>query len=265
MHALAGLVVAGAIAAGAWRAGSLGTGGAVAATLVGGAAMTAGWPWGAVLLAFFVSSSAWSRAGASAKAARTGRVIAKGGPRDAWQVVANGGVFAAAAAGAAWHGALAWSLLGAGALAAATADTWATEIGTWHGGTPRHLITWRPLPVGLSGGVTAVGTAASAIGAAALAAVAVAVGMVPGWAGPAIAGGGVAGALADSLAGALWQERRTCPACGAATERVVHDCGTPTVRSGGWRIIGNDAVNALATAIGGGATMALAHALAPGA
>ena len=69
-------------------------------------------------------------------------------------------VFALAAALSTRHGNVeAWQAIGAGAIAAATADTWSTEIGTVLGGTPRHLITTgREVPPGTSGGVTIAGT-----------------------------------------------------------------------------------------------------------
>src|SRR5918997_262513 len=69
------------------------------------------------------------------KAQRTGDVVAKGGARDAFQVVANGGLFAVmalAAAALAPGSPLARTFAAAalGALAASAADTWATEIGS---------------------------------------------------------------------------------------------------------------------------------------
>ena len=60
----AGAVIAAAIAAGAWRAGSLSRSGAAAAFFVGTIAIAAGWTWGALLLAYFISSSLLSRMGA---------------------------------------------------------------------------------------------------------------------------------------------------------------------------------------------------------
>jgi uncharacterized membrane protein len=62
--------------------------------------------------------------------------------------------------------------------------------------------------------------------------------------------GGVAGAAVDSLIGALWQARRVCRRCGAATERSVHSCGAPTQHSGGLRWLDNDGVNILSGAAG---------------
>src|SRR5690242_1724446 len=96
-HALMGLIAAGAISLAARSARSLTTTGAIAATVVGTLAVTVGWNWGALLILYFVSSTVLSRLGRAEKERRTSAVVAKGGERDAIQVLANGGVFAAAA------------------------------------------------------------------------------------------------------------------------------------------------------------------------
>ncbi|HEY2027176.1 MAG TPA: DUF92 domain-containing protein, partial [Gemmatimonadaceae bacterium] len=158
----AGLLVAGAIALAARRAGSLSASGAVAATLVGGASVAAGWRVGALLVAYFVVASALSRLGADAKASRTGGVVEKGGARDAAQVLANGGAFAALALATIVHPTAAGLVPGAvGALAAASADTWGTEIGTLYGRSPRSILTWRVVPAGSSGAVSGIGSLAT--------------------------------------------------------------------------------------------------------
>jgi uncharacterized membrane protein len=64
---------------------------------------------------------------------------------------------------------------------------------------------------------------------------------------PAIAATAVAGAFADTLVGAWWQERRICPHCDRATEQRIHHCGTPTRPQGGVRWLSNDVVNLLCT------------------
>jgi uncharacterized protein (TIGR00297 family) len=245
----AGVVLAAAIAALAHRARSLDASGAAAATVVGTASVAAGWDWGALLMLFFITSSLLSRMGRAAKEARTSAVVEKGGERDAVQVLANGGVFAACAAAFALRPSPAWQALAVGALAAATADTWATEIGTLAGRRPRSIITLRAVPPGTSGGVTIPGTLASVAGAAAIATGAAILrwpATIAWWATLA----GVAGAVADSLLGALWQARRWCEACNIPTERRVHPCGSTTVPAGGLPWLDNDAVNALSTVLG---------------
>ena len=249
LRAVGGLGLAAGIGLAARRARALDASGAAAATVVGTAAVAAGWRWGALLVGFFVSASLLSRWRAEERGRRTGGVVAKGGARDAAQVLANGGAFALAAlAMLARPGAVADGAA-AEAIAAAAADTWATEIGTLARGAPRSLVGWRRVPAGTSGAVSLPGSVALVAGAGAMALLAVALGLgAPAAAGALV--GAVAGAVADTLAGAWVQERRWCPRCAAGTERAVHDCGTPTRRAGGIPGIGNDAVNVVCGAVG---------------
>jgi uncharacterized protein (TIGR00297 family) len=259
LRAGAGLISSACIAFAARRAGALAPSGALAAVVVGTAAVAAGWEWGALLILYFVLSSLLSRAGAPAKAMRTAGIVEKGGARDAIQVIANGGVFALCALAtlvADATTARTWAAAATGALAAATADTWATEIGTLTGGTPRALLTLRQVPAGTSGALSAAGTAAMVAGALFVAVAARRLGLTDALAAVAIAG--CAGALADSAIGATLQERRWCDACARATERRVHDCGAPTRRTGGLGVVDNDAVNFAATLTGAAVAALLA-------
>jgi uncharacterized membrane protein len=143
------VVVAGGLAQAARRSRALTRGGAVAAAVVGTASLAAGWGWVTLLLVFFVTSTAWSRVGQHQKTTRVAGIADKGAERDALQVLANGGVFAIAAAGSVLWPSLAWYGVGAGAVSAATADTWATEIGTMNNAVPRSVWTWRPVAAGI--------------------------------------------------------------------------------------------------------------------
>jgi uncharacterized protein (TIGR00297 family) len=245
-----GVVLATLIAFAARRAGTLSRTGSGAAVAVGGAAAAAGWSWAVLLVLYFVSSVALTRFRAAAKAARTSGVVAKGGARDAVQVLANGGVFGLA--GLLWlvSGWEAWRALAAGALAAAASDTWATEIGTLAGRPPRSIVSWRHVPTGTSGGVSAPGIAAAIAGAAFVALAMLALGWPRSTAAAGFAGG-VAGSTIDSLLGGTVQVRRWCDRCNAPTERKTHGCGATTHVVGGIAWLDNDAVNALSTACGG--------------
>ena len=76
----------------AWRAGALSTSGAWAAALTGGLVFgLGGLPWAALLLAFFISSSALSRLFGRRKAGLAEK-FSKGHRRDWAQVLANGGL-----------------------------------------------------------------------------------------------------------------------------------------------------------------------------
>ena len=247
-RALAGLLVAGALAFGARAAHALSPSGAIAALVVGTLAVIAGWSWAVVLIVFFVVSSALSHIKREAREARIGRIVEKGDERDAWQVLANGGVFVAGAVVATATSSPVWAAAAVGALAAAAADTWATEIGTLAGGLPRSIVSLRPLPAGTSGAVTVPGTLASVAGAAAVAAVAYLTGVATFPVAAFV--GGVIGSLADSLVGATIQERRWCDGCSESTERRVHACGRSTRIVGGVPGARNDFVNVVCTVVG---------------
>lgn len=161
-------------------------------------------------------------------------------------MLANGGV-AAVCAILAWRLGGAWLAAFAGAFAAASADTWGTEIGTLVRQAPRSILTFKPLATGLSGGVTVAGTIAEVAGACVVALAAALIGVaafVP------VAVGGIAGAFVDSLLGASLQSLRHCPACDRDCETDPHACGTVTVARRGFSWFGNDLVNLAATLTG---------------
>lgn len=242
------LLAAGTVAAAARRKRSLTVAGALAATAVGTVTFArGGLPAAAALLAFFVSGSALSRFKQAEKARRGALAQAKGGERDAWQVLANGG--------AATLCLLLWGERGifacVGALATAAADTWATELGLLARTQPRLITTFAPVAPGTSGGITEAGTLASAAGALTVGA---AWRLAGGGGAHALRGAvaaGIAGALTDSLLGATVQAGYHCAACGEPAETPVHArCGLQTTLVRGVRWIDNDAVNALATTAG---------------
>jgi uncharacterized protein (TIGR00297 family) len=244
-----GAIAAAAIALAAFRTRSLSAAGAFAAFVVGAVTYGAlGPPGGAILLAFFVTSVGLSRVGRARKRAAL-LDVDKTGARDAAQVFANGGI-AALCALLAHVLAPRYSLAFAGAFAAATADTWGTEIGTLARHGPRSILTFQPVATGLSGGVTLPGTLAEIAGALTIAAVAHASLSLDVRGALAIASGGIAGALTDSVLGASIQALRWCPQCLRATEREPHGCGANTTPLRGITWFGNDAVNAAATLVG---------------
>ena len=232
----------------AHRTKTLSTSGAIAATVVGTISIAAGSSWGALLLSMFISASLLSKLGERRKAERVGQIVEKGAERDWGQVLANGGVYAGAAFGSLMATSPMWFAIGAGALAASAADTWATEIGTLVAGRPISIISGRRVDPGTSGGISLAGTAAGFVGALFIGGATV----LANWPTPfvAVAIGGVAGALADSLLGATVQERRWCELCKTLTERPIHNCGTPTSHAGGLVGFDNDAVNAVCSAVG---------------
>ena len=213
--------------------------------------MAAGWRWGVLLMISFVASAMLSRFRAEVKRDRTAGILQKEGSRDAIQVVANGGIFAACALLAQISGFGANLLLSAaalGALAAATADTWATEIGTLSGHEPRSILSRKRVPRGTSGGVTLAGFVATVAGAAFIGLVAALLGFRTSML--AVIAGGIAGALTDSVLGATAQGRRWCATCELHTEQLVHICGQKTAIASGREWLDNDLVNLLCTVVG---------------
>lgn len=231
------------------RIGWLTTGGGIAAVALGTASAGAGWAWAVVLIAYFVVASLLTRFRAGIKHGLMGDRIAKPGARDAVQVLANGGLYGAAALVHWMSPSDLWIAIGAGALATSSADTWATEIGALARAEARLIIGFHPVPTGTSGGITMQGTIAALGGAVFLALVAWAV-RWPTVAVVAAASGGFFGALMDSVMGASVQARRHCRKCNVMTEQKEHHCGMPTDVTGGLHWIDNDDVNALATLYG---------------
>src|SRR5207253_1604096 len=116
-------------------------GGLGAACAVGaGVTWGFGWPGLALLLSFFLTGSILTQ------------IAQRRGPnRSARQVLANGGVVLVAALLGSWPAA-------AGAIAAAAADTWATEIGAFSPFPPRLITSGRRVTRCPAGGITALGT-----------------------------------------------------------------------------------------------------------
>jgi uncharacterized protein (TIGR00297 family) len=239
-----------AVALGGWSRGALSRDGAAAATLVGAAIFgLGGLDAAAALIAFFVSGSWLSRRSAAPGELRA----AKGHRRDAVQVLANGGVAAAGALLAALRADRGHGIV-VGAIGAAAADTWASEVGVRSRTLPRSIVSGRAVRPGTSGGVTPLGWLAAAAGA-------LVVGLAYAAAGRGRRGllrpivvaavAGLFGSLADSLAGATLQAAYRCADCGEPSESARHACGAATERVGGYRWVTNDTVNLIATAVGG--------------
>jgi uncharacterized protein (TIGR00297 family) len=245
---IAGAIASAMTAFGARRMRALSRSGAISAFVVGTAAVAAGWSWAALLIAYFVGATALSKFGEGEKAKRIGSIVDKGDERDATQVLANGGLFAIAAIAELITHCPGWYAIGVGALAASAADTWATEVGTLAGGEPVSIISGRRVLAGTSGGITLTGSLAGVAGSLFVAA-GTALAQWPVTF-TAVALGGIAGALSDSLLGATLQSRRWCDVCEKPTERLLHDCGNRTRRIGGVGGLDNDAVNAVCSVVG---------------
>jgi uncharacterized protein (TIGR00297 family) len=236
-----------------WLLHGVDAGGAIAGMAVGtGLLASAGLPAFAILGAFFFSSVFLGRLG-KGRRDEAALVVEKGGRRDTWQVLANGGVglVTALAYGVSRQPAL---LVACGvAFAEATADTWGSEIGVLSPARPRSILSRKELPAGASGGVSGLGTFASLAGA-----VVVGIIFLAGYRGLLgyaeafraaiwVAVGGFAGALIDSVLGATVQAQYECSLSGRLTERPRTN-GILNALKGGYRWVTNDVVNALSGA-----------------
>jgi uncharacterized protein (TIGR00297 family) len=250
-----GAMLAFLAAAGAYRFKLLTRSGALAAFLLGWVVFgLGGWNWALILITFFISSSGWSLVFRKRKQ-QVESMYAKGGTRDVSQVLANGGV-----AGLfvlmnlflrdptfAWMGFCA-------ALAAANADTWATELGILNTGKPILITSGKPVEAGTSGAISLTGTVAAAAGAGLIAAIAwllkpIELNDASGlWIAGMILLAGILGSLVDSLLGATLQAIYYCPSCKKETEKTPrHGCGIETILIRGKKWMNNDVVNVLCT------------------
>ncbi len=243
-----------------WRLGSLDRSGAWAAVLTGGLVFgLGGIAWAAVLLAFFISSSGLSRLFSGIKSS-TGEKFAKGSTRDWGQVLANGGLAALLAVVAWLLPVSSWPWVAfVGAIAAVTADTWATEIGVISSTPPRLITSGRVVERGTSGGVTLLGYLAVVGGGLFIGVIAAIFAQSSPIALAAAAlVAGLAGSTVNSLLGATVQAIYYCPACQKETERhPLHSCGTATAHQRGWRWLNNDWVNFFCSLVGAGTAWAV--------
>lgn len=248
MQIFLGFIFAVIVAFAAYRVGSLSRSGAVAALLVGTVIFgMGGWQWAVLLLAFFISSSALSRAFKKRKHGLNEK-FSKGSQRDAGQVFGNGGLATLFAGLHIFFPQASWVWMAfAAALAAVNADTWATELGVLNPHPPR-LITnpARVVEKGTSGGVSLVGTLAALAGAALIGVLAAVFSPVAtAWTvGIWVTLAGFLGGLFDSFLGATVQAIYHCPTCNKETEHYpMHTCGTATSLKRGWDWLNNDLVN----------------------
>lgn len=210
----------------------------------------------AALAATFVFTVAAGKLSGKGRERIEKKLHAKTGKRDTVQIMCN--VLTAAVMTLGWV-LTEWDgfLLACGAaLAESLADSMASELGVMSKRQPRDICTGKAVEKGLSGGVTPLGTASSALGSAIIAAVCLPLGMgVRGFALMWLCG--FFGALLDSVMGSRLQAKYRCPVCGTLSERKTH-CGVSGKPERGMAWINNDAVNALNNVIAAGLALLLA-------
>jgi uncharacterized protein (TIGR00297 family) len=233
-----GLAVNAAIAALAYFARSIDLPGALSAIAIGTVITAAlGLAGLALMIAFFVLGSAFTRLGYAKKAAR-GIAQERGGARGWRHAWANGGVPAFLALMAGFSAAPLRDVLVlayAAAVATAAADTCSSEVGKAYGRRTFLITTLRPVAPGTEGAISLEGTLGGLFGAAVVAALGAFLGLYGATAAVLVALAGLLGSLAESLVGTVAEKR-------------------------GW--LDNNLLNALNTAIGAALVVLLVGAAA---
>ncbi len=253
---LGGFILATTAAVVSYRLKLLTRGGAFVAFLMGWIVFSLGQlPFSAPILFFFVSSNLLSKTNHTQKSRLY--IFANDMDRRNWfQVFANGFVPTILV--------IAWSFkhdmrvvfLFLIALASATSDTWASEIGILSQKKPRSIISFKPADAGSSGGVTLLGFWGAAIGSFSLA-------ITGGWIFYRLAhinftwyhifsifAIGVFSQTVDSILGASLQAKYLCPVCQKTIEKPTHLEHGPARCVAGFSWVDNSVVNLFSIIIG---------------
>ncbi len=209
-----------------------------------------GWQYIVPMAAFFLLSSLISRIRTRTKR-EAEKLSAKGSRRDAMQVLANGGIATIVVLVGSFTERDFLYIVYLGAVAAATADTWGTEIGVMATKQPYLLTSGLQVPSGTSGAVSVPGSIAGLIGTVVIWSSGVS------WIAPdlywkalmAVTIGGLAGSFSDSLLGGTLQASYRCSICGKTLE-LGHHCGKPCLMIRGMKFFNNDVINASCTIVG---------------
>lgn len=199
-----------------------------------------GWEWSTPILVFFILSSLLSKAGKTRKE-KFKNTFEKSGVRDYAQVIANGGLAGLFIFLFILNPRDLYYQLYLVSLAAANADTWATEIGVLFKTTPRMITTLKKVEPGVSGAISFYGTSASLFASLIIA----------------LSGAlfsfnlknillitlsGFLGSIVDSYLGASIQGQYQCTQCASYTEKKTH-CQMRTKKIKGFHWLNNDLVN----------------------
>jgi len=201
-----------------------------------------------VLLLFFFSASFLSKLGRTRKS-KLSDYAQKSNQRNAWQILANGSVPTLLLIVWFYSQASIFILLFLTSVIAATADTWATEVGVLSKSAPRSILSFKKVSKGISGGVSILGTAAAFSGALIVAIFGLLIfsvflsfqftfrdllliTII-----------GLAAQIFDSILGASLQAKYRCLSCEKTCEQNEHCTGAGTKLISGWKSMNNDVVN----------------------
>ncbi|WVZ71348.1 hypothetical protein U9M48_019941 [Paspalum notatum var. saurae] len=260
-----GAALAAVIAARAVRRRSLDASGGAAGFVVMAVHIACGYRYGALLLAFFFSSSKVTKIGEDRKRS-VEEDFKEGGQRNWIQVLANSTVatilvviFALISGGQdqcldSNSSKVITGIIGGiiGHYCCCNGDTWSSEIGVLSNEQPRLITTLKPVRKGTNGGVTLQGLLAATGGGLIIGLAFVIVGLFTAECSsnmalrqllvlPISAAAGLLGSLIDSLLGATLQFSGYC----SVRKKVVSKRGPTVTKISGMTVLDNDAVNAV--------------------
>ena len=222
----------------AYKKNSVSLSGAIGGFLIGIMIFgSGGWLWISPLIFFFISSSILSHIRGKSRS-----------KRDIMQILANGGVPTFFALFYFFFPSTITLLGYLGSLSAATADTWATEIGFFSKSKPKLVFSSRAVEKGSSGAISILGTLGSAMGSFCIAIIAAFLFdfnhlIIP------LTLAGIIGAFFDSMLGRFIQAKYRCNICQCITEEKIH-CNESTELISGLNWMDNNFVNFLNTMVG---------------
>lgn len=242
LQIFAGIIMSGFLAYISYRYKFLNPGGAIGAFIMGAIVFgLGGFPYTVPILIFFLSSSFLSLTGKKRKK-MIEESYQKSGTRDFFQVFANGGVATVILVFSFFLDSHSLYPIYLVAIAAATADTWGTELGIYSKKEPLLITSMTPVEAGTSGAVSLFGSISSLIGSSAIAFSGLffynmdlyLIGMIAIF--------GYFGSIIDSILGSSIQAQYKCSVCNRITERRIH-CMKTTNWLKGHPNVDNDIVN----------------------
>lgn len=260
-----GVLISLLIAAGAYRKKSLDASGAIAGFIVMSIHLAVDFRFGAMILAFFFTSSKLTKVGEDKKR-RVDADFKEGGQRNWVQVLSNSGI-ATIFVIAIWivsgweakclnseESILVTALIGGviGHYACCNGDTWSSELGILSEDQPRLITTFKPVRKGTNGGVTKDGLLAAAAAGGVIGLSFLVFGFLTAKCTydsilkqqvviPLAAISGLLGSMIDSLLGATLQFSGFC----SVRNKVVGKPGHTVKRISGLNFLDNNGVNAV--------------------
>ncbi|MEM3437891.1 MAG: DUF92 domain-containing protein, partial [Nitrososphaerales archaeon] len=186
--------------------------------------LSGGWYWFLIMLIFFVITTYFTKFKYRYKE-MLGFAQEKRGARSWPNVLANGGAAAIFSIMELRFGGGIYAVAFLGAVASATADTLATEIGLLSKREPRLITNLKKrVTRGTSGGVTLIGTLAALLASFIIGITATILNIITE-ASPMkilliVTLGGITGSITDSILGATIQRKGLCEICGKITESL---------------------------------------------